>query len=223
MTQQPGCLRNTFTGIGCLTVLAVIGFGAWFFRGQLAEVYRTVRGAPDDNGSASEAILAVGRPSPEDLRSAEAKEGEIARRGGRDHIVFTPDEMASIIRDRLNPAARRVLDSIRITLERDRIALEADLLTQEFGSDLLGPLSGFIDPREPIRASGTAEVRAPGVIAWKIDEFVVASFPFPRPAIPLLVDRLTGGSDGVILLAVPATVGDVQIRPNGVTFYRRTG
>lgn len=223
MSERPGCLRNAFTGIGCLTVLVAIGFAAWFFRGQLADLYRSVRGISEDGGGATEAILTVGHPSPEDLRSAEEKEREITRRGGPDHIVLSADEMASIVRDRLNPAARRVLDSIRVTLERDRIALEADLLTQEFGSDLLGPLSGMIDPREPIRASGTVEVRAPGVVAWRIDEFIVASFPFPRPAIPVLVDRLTGGSDGMILLAVPATVGDVQVRPNGVTFYRRTG
>jgi hypothetical protein len=110
---------------------------------------------------------------------------------------------------------------LSVILERDRLSIQADLLTEAFGRDLLGPLQGIIDPREPIRVSGTAEIKVPGVVAWKIDEFVISSFPFPGPAIPVLVDRLTGGSDGVILIAVPPTVGDLRIRPDGVTFYRR--
>ena len=40
-------------------------------------------------------------------------------------------------------------------------------------------------------------------------------------SIPLLVDRLTGGTDGVLLIAVPPTVGEVRVRSEGVTFYRR--
>jgi hypothetical protein len=129
--------------------------------------------------------------------------------------------MASLIEDRLPGAATQALDSIAVTLESDRFTLEADLETERFGRDLLGPLRGMIDPREPIRISGPADLRAPGVIGWDVDEFRVASFPFPGPAIPVLVDRLTGGDGGVMLFAVPAEVGDLRILPGGVTFFRR--
>ena len=212
-----GCFKNVFAGIGCLAVSLLVVFGAWYFRAELAQGLRKLVG---ENGGGA-AALTVGHPSDAGLRSAEGKEAEIGRRDGPERIVLSADEMASIVEDRLTPAAKRAIDSLNVILERDRFSLQGQLLTDVFGRDLLGPLQGIIDPREPIRVSGTTDMRGPGVIAWEIDEFVISSFPFPGPAIPLLVDRLTGGSDGVILIAVPPTVGDVRIRSDGVTFYRR--
>ncbi|UCD25574.1 MAG: hypothetical protein JSW51_06575 [Gemmatimonadota bacterium] len=194
-----------------------IGVAAWYFRADIADAYRKLTGA---EGTAS-GSLTVGYPSDGDLFSAEQKEGEIAQRDGRSRIVMTAEEMASIVQDRLPSQAKRALDSLGVILERDRFSIQAELLTEIFGRDLLGPLQGIIDPREPIRISGPLEMRGPGVVAWNVDEFVIASFPFPGPAIPLLVDRLTGGTDGVLLIAVPPTVGAIRVRSDGVTFYRR--
>jgi hypothetical protein len=214
-----GCFRNVFAGIGCFVVAVVMAVVAWHYRADIADVYRSLA---DRSGEASEMPdFAIGYPSAEGLRAAERKESSIAGQGGAERIVLTADEMASLIQDRLDSRAKMALDSIRVRVESDRFSLEAELLTDVFGSDLLGPLRGIMDPREPVRVSGQAEVIAPGIVGWRIDEFVIASFPFPAPIIPTLVDRLTGGSDGVILISVPATVGDLRIRADGVTFYRR--
>jgi hypothetical protein len=70
--------------------------------------------------------------------------------------------------------------------------------------------------------SGPAVVVAPGRVAWRPDDFQVRAFPFPASLVPRLVDALTGGHDGTVPIAVPATVGDVRIQGSGVTFYRRT-
>ena len=214
-----GCFTNLFAGIGCLTVLCLGAVGAWYFRADIAEIYRSVVERETGGGATQ---LTMGFPSPAALQSAMEKERAIARRDGPERVVLSADEMASLIEDRLATEARQALDSITVTLGRGRFTLEAELQTESFGRDLLGPLRGMIDPREPIRVSGPAEIRAPGVIGWEIDEFRVASFPFPGPAIPVLVDRLTGGAGGAILFAVPAEVDDLRIRPDGVTLYRRT-
>jgi hypothetical protein len=213
-----GCFTNIFAGIGCLTVLALGLVGAWYFREDIADFYMSIVERDAVVGSSEPT---TGSPSPSALQSATEKEHAIAGRGGPDHVSLTADEMASLIEDRLPSTAKLALDSISVTLEQGRFTLEAQLETEQFGRDLLGPLRGMIDPREPIRISGPADVRAPGVIGWDIDEFRVASFPFPGPAIPVLVDRLTGGDGGVMLFAVPAEVGDMRLRPDGVTFYRR--
>ncbi len=214
-----GCFKNVFAGIGCLVVAVAVTIVAWHYRSDIADLYRSVA---DRSGEASELPdFAIGYPSPEGLRSAERKESSIAGQEGVERVVLTADEMASLIQDRLDPRARMALDSVRVRVEADRFSLEAELLTDVFGSDLLGPLGGILDPREPVRVSGPAEVVAPGIVGWRIDEFVIASFPFPAPVVPTLVDRLTGGSDGVILISVPASVGDLRIRADGVTFYRR--
>jgi len=212
------CFTNIFASIGCLTVFCLAACVLWFFRADIADVYR----AAVDRGSEVRLLQpTTGVPSPEALRAALDKEDAIARRDGPDSVALYADEMASLIADRLTSEAQQALDSIVVTLNQDRLSLDAAVRTEIFGRDLLGPLRGMIDPLEPIRVSGPADVRAPGVIGWEIDEFQVASFPFPGPAIPLLVDRLTGGTDGMLLFAVPAEVDDLRIKPDGVTFYRR--
>jgi hypothetical protein len=213
-----GCFKNFFAGIGCLAVALIVAIVAWHFRVEISDYVRDLTGRAGDG---SQPEFTIGYPSAESLQSARGKEESLSRAAGPERIVLAADEMASIIQDRLDARARRALDSIRVTLEPDRFSLEAVLLTEVFGRDLLGPLRGIIDPREPVRVSGSAEVVAPGIVAWRIDEFIVSSFPFPGPAIPVLVDRLTGGSDGVILISVPSTVGDIRVQPDGVTFYRR--
>jgi hypothetical protein len=213
-----GCFTNIFAGIGCLTVLALGLIGAWYFRDDIADLYVSIVERDTDPGPTEPT---TGHPSSSALRSAVDKERDIARSGGPDSVILDADEMASLIEDRLTRAARQALDSMTVTLELDRFTLEAALETERFGGDLLGPLRGMIDPREPIRISGPAKVRAPGVIGWDVDEFRVASFPFPGPAIPVLVNRLTGGDGGAMLFAVPAEVDDLKIMPDGVTFYRR--
>ena len=213
-----GCFTNFFATIGCLTVLIVGAIGAWYFREEITEVYRSV---VEQNGETGPALPATGHPSAEALQTALEKEEAIGRSDGPDRVQLSADEIASLVADRLSSDSKRALASITVTLERDRFVLNAQLRTELFGRDLLGPLRGMIDPREPIRVAGPADVRAPGVIEWEIDEFAVASFPFPGPAIPVLVDRLTGGQEGTMLFAVPAEVDDVRIRPGGVTFYRR--
>jgi hypothetical protein len=213
-----GCFTNIFAGIGCLTVLAVGLVGAWYFREDIADLYVSIVERDPTPGPTEPT---TGRPSSSALQSALDKERDIARSGGPDSVILVADEMASLINDRLSNVSKQALDSISVTLEPGRFTLEAELETERFGGDLLGPLRGMIDPREPIRISGPADVRAPGVIAWDIDEFRVASFPFPGPAIPVLVDRLTGGDGGVMLFAMPAVVDDLEILSDGVTFYRR--
>jgi hypothetical protein len=59
------------------------------------------------------------------------------------------------------------------------------------------------------------------VLAWEPNEFSVRSIPFPRAAIPAIVNRLTGGDTGQMLFGVPSTIAEIRIEPNKMTFFRR--
>jgi hypothetical protein len=146
----------------------------------------------------------------------------MASRTGPATVTLTAEELAALIRDGLDPVARRSLDSIRVVLARDRLALEAQLLTAGLERGMLGPLGSIVDAREPVRLAGPAAVTAPGTVGWTPDEIVLRAFPFPAGVIPRLVNTIMGVRDGVVPLAVPPTVGDLRIREDGVTFYRRT-
>lgn len=221
---MPGCLRNFLASVGCLTLLVLGGLLAWTYRAQLAGLYRSLwRGQAVTTTSGEVGELppaASGRPTPEALRAARRKEELMARPDGPSYVVLTASEMAALVADGLAPSAREALDSMEVTLLDDRLVLEA-LLQVSLVVGSLGPFAGMFDGREPITVAGPARLKSPGIVAWEPDSLVVRAFPFPRAAIPALVHRLTGGRDGELLLPVPATVGDLKIRPGGVTFYRR--
>lgn len=218
-----GCLKSAFALVGCATLLVAGGIVAYEYREQIAgaarSVLREVGHAEETDGAAGEA---VGWPSAESLRSAKRKRAAMARTPGPAYVVFTPDEMASLIEQGLEAAARAALDSLHVVVSGDRFALRASLRTSIFGRELLGPFEGLLEDREPLEMAGPARFARTGVIAWQPDHFRLRAFPFPRALVPRLVNRLTGRDDGTVPILVPGTVGDVRIRADGITFYRRT-
>jgi hypothetical protein len=130
--------------------------------------------------------------------------------------------MASLVAAGLGIAGRAAVDSLVVTLDENRLGLQAVLNTSLLGAALPDPLRAILSDTEPIRVSGGARVAAMGAVAWEPDSFVVRSFPFPRSAVPVLVNKLTGRPDGIVPIPVPRAVGDLRIRPSGVTFYRRS-
>jgi hypothetical protein len=206
----------------------VTGAVAWKFRDEIRGLYHSQVESRLRNGdgrssttpaSPADSDPSVGTPSTRALRSAERKEARIAQPDGPAYVVLTADEMASLVDARLDTAARQALDSLRVSLAEDRFIVEGQIRTDAF-SVIVGPLAGFLAPREPLRAAGPARLQRAGVIGWRPDEFALRSFPLPAGAIPHLVNQVTGGDDGAFHISVPPTVGDVRVRPDGVTFYR---
>jgi hypothetical protein len=211
-----GCLRNVFAMVGCATVLVVGGVVSWQYRAQLTGLYRSLTGTPGGLGSASS-----GRATDSTLASAIAKREALARRNGPAYVVFSAGEVAALVVDGLDPVARAAVDSVTVTLERDRFTLHALLRTGLFTEDLLGPFAGLVGALEPMVVAGPARVAGAGLVAWQPDAFTIRQFPFPASVVPRLVNRMAGRSDGAFPITVPPTVGDLRIRVDGVTFYRR--
>lgn len=220
---EGGCFKNLLAGIGCLTVMVAGGIAGWHYRAQLGGLYRSIveRRSPAAPAPSADPVASTGRPSAQALESARGKRNLMAQPGGSAYVTFTADEMAALIADGLGPAGRAALDSMTVTLRDDRFEFRAVLKTEALRGALPGPLAGVLSAREPISVSGPARVAAKGAVAWEPDSFAVRSFPFPRSAVPVLVNKLTGRPDGIVPIPVPTTVGDLRIRPDGVTVYRR--
>ncbi len=214
-----GCLKNIFAALGCVTVLVFGTMVGWRYRTQFVDAYRAFRGVPVVAAAAFDE--GPGRPSADGLRSALRKHERMSRLDGPELVSMSAAEIASRIRDGLDPLGRRALDSLTVTLEEGRFVMEAVLVTEVWGRDALGLLGGLLRPFEPVRVAGPARIERRGVMAWEPLEFSVRSLPFPGVAIPPIVNRLTGGDTGLILLVVPTTVADIRISPGKATLYRR--
>lgn len=219
MERVRGCFRNVLAAVGCVTVLAVGSVAGWQYRAQLGDAYRwavaRVRGAVGD------VAADTGRPTAAGRRSAERKEAAIARQGGPAYVVLTASELAALIQDRLDPAARIVLDSLQVALDEGRVAVLAQVRTDRLSAVVQGPVADLLGPRQPVVLSGPVSIARPGRLVWTPEEAEVRGFPLPRAATARLVDHVTGGTDGMLIITVPEAVGDVRVRADGITFYRR--
>lgn len=214
-----GCLRNVLAGVGCVTLVILGAAAGYHYRAQLRGLVESVaprRAAGDPPG------WVAGLASEDALAAARRKEARMASPGGPATVALSAAELAALIEDGLDPVARGALDSIRVVLAPDRFALEALLVTSALERGVLGPLGDMVDAREPVRLAGAAAMRGPGRVVWMPDEIVLRAFPFPASLVPRLVNAIMGVRDGTVPIAVPPTVGDLRIREDAVTFYRRS-
>lgn len=209
-----GCLTLPFRILGCLGLIVLLAAG-YLYRDRVLQVISDWRGG--DRKSAE----TVGRPTEGGVRRALDKIDSL-NAWRADSVVLSAAEMASLVGAGLDPAFRRQVDSVAVTLGNKRIGIEASLLTDRIPRSVLGPLGSMVDKREHLSAAGTVELVEPGRAVWIVDRLTLGGFPFPREMIPRLLERALGSHSSEVPLAVPHGIRAVRIRPTGVSLFGST-
>lgn len=208
-----GCLSLPFRLLGLLIVASVVYLG-WTERARIAPYWHRLTDRP-----AATAAGTSGRPGELSLQRATDKVDSL--NGWRaDSVTLTASEMASLVGAGLDPRVRAELDSLEVTLGEGRIAVAGKIRTAGLPRDVLGPLAGAFNDREPIRGAGPVQVTGPGLAEWRLDAFQVRDFEFPREMVPRIVGLLAGDKrDSVLAIVIPPGIGRVRVHPDGVTLY----
>jgi hypothetical protein len=209
-----GCLTAPFRVLGCLVLIALLLAG-WLFRDQLVREARrllpgTERPAP---------VEGVGRPGSRSLATGRSKVDSL--NGWRaDSVVLSASELASLIRNGLDPEVRSQLDSLQVRLLEGEVAIDARLHTARLPKGALGPFTVALRPVEPVEAAGPIRVIGPGEGEWVVRSFKLRDIPIPQDLAPVLVARALGDSTRqTVPLRIPAGVRRVRIDPRGVVLY----
>jgi hypothetical protein len=213
-----GCLKGLFR-LGCaIAILAVIGLIYWFRE----PIMRT--GARWFGGSQAlppVADTAVGAPTPRATASGDTKLSSLSAPGGPDSVILTPNEMASLIGAGIDWNVRKMYDSLRVELQEGKLVIHARLDTRALPPGTLGPFSGMLGPREPLRMGGTVSVERPGIARFKVEDISVRGIEFPGPVVNSIAKQMAGAaSNGAIPVKVDPAVSDVAVHPTGVVLYR---
>lgn len=204
-----------------LLLLLLIGAVAWWYRDPILHAASRWLG-PRRTALPPVTDTAVGAPTPGAVTSGRNKLAELARPGGPDSVVLTPNEMASLIGSGINWTVRRGFDSLRVELLNGTFAVHARLETRVLPKDALGPFAGMLAEREPLRIAGPIAIAWPGEARWMIRELSLRGFPFPEPVVKKVAQQVAGaGADGAVPVAVDRAIADVAVHPTGVVLYRR--
>lgn len=215
-----GCLKE-LTRLGCLAAVVLAAIAVWWFREPILRTGARWFG-PHAEALPPTSDIAVGAPTPAAVQSGRAKLRQLARSGGPDSVVLSPNEMASLIGAGVDWNVRRAFDSLRVELLEGEVAVHARLDTREIPADALGPFGGMLAPREPLRMAGPLTLERPGTARWKIRELSVRGIAFPGPVVAQLAHRVAGADGGgAVAVRVDRVIGDVAVHPTGVTLYRR--
>ena len=203
-----------------LVLLAIVLLAAWWYRDPILHTASRWLG-PKRTNLPPVADTAVGAPTPRALSSGNEKLAQLARPGGPDSVVLTPNEMAALIGSGIDWGVRRSFDSLRVELLDGSLAVHARLDTRTLPKETLGPIAGMLEEREPLRLAGPLTIQRPGTARWTLRELSVRGCPFPQPEVQQ-VSRKLAGSDaaGGIAVTVSPAIAAIDIRPTGVILYR---
>src|SRR3954462_12674146 len=212
-----GCLKGLFR-LGCaIAILVAIALIYWF----RDPIMRTgARWFGRSQALPSVADTAVGAPTPGATASGQSKLRSLGNAAGPDSVILTPNEMASLIGAGIDWNVRKMYDSLRVELQEGKLIVHARLDTRALPPGSLGPFSGMLGPREPLRMGGKVTIERPGTARFKIDDISLRGIELPGPFVNSITKQMTGASNGAIPLKVDPAVSDVAVHPTGVVLYR---
>ena len=214
-----GCLKGLFR-LGALAAIAGVLLALWWFREPLVRTGARWFGRSQPLPPVAD--TAVGAPTPAAVASGQAKLRSLGGGAIPDSVVLTANEMASLIGGGIDWTVRKTYDSLRVELLDGAFAIHARLDTRSLPPDALGPLAGFVQPREPLRLGGTLAIERPGTARFTVREISVRGIAFPAPAVKSIARQVAGAdADGGIPVRVDPAITDIAIRPTGVVLYRR--
>ena len=213
-----GCLRR----IGCLIILVVLGFLAWFYRDQLMGLIH--RG----NATAASASGVVWEPLT-DAGAARART-TISTLGQRQGPVFAnvhAGDLASYIFVALSKQLPPSAKDAQAAVINDKLYLRAVVNPAELGGTrVLGPMASVLGSRDTLLFGGTFEVVHPGLAEYHVQELKIAHLKIPAQLIPRVVQQIEQGSrpqgvaEDALPLVVPNFIGDVRVARGQVTLYK---
>ncbi|HEX2781481.1 MAG TPA: hypothetical protein VHM30_18400 [Gemmatimonadaceae bacterium] len=205
--------------IGCLVVLLLGVVVGWLLRDQ---IFRGSR-------SESSATAAAGweRLSPEGSARMRTALANLQKPRGPVFVTVRPADLASYVYEQLARQLPPSADSVEAGAFGERLYVRASVKPSDFGgSDVLGPLAGFLSERERMQFGGAFRIIRPGLAEFRVQEIRFRDFPVPSGAIPRLLRRIEKGarpagvSEDGLPLVVPSYIGDVRVEPGRVTLYR---
>ena len=204
-------VRNLFAGIGCLTVLVILGVVAWIFRDDIESWMR------------SRNEIVMGEPSPELAIVAEEKIQELIEGRGDRETRFTEAELQSYVQYRLVDRLPPGVGDPAVDLLDSTIAVSAalDFTRLDVGGAAVENLRRVMGDSATVTSEIYPTVGGPGSGRIEVLTLQAGVFPVPPMLIGTAIQGLGLPSEGrVVILAIPADVIELRIESETLVLIR---
>jgi len=203
-----GCVRRIFTLLLLVGAVAL----AWYQRDRIRSVWRSF--------TARDAAPQVASPALAD--SAQAKLASLSR--DRERVALSQAEVQSLVQFRVASYLPKYIVAPEVTLERDRIRVQARVPTAEFPRmEELVDVIGFLPDTTVVGITGKLIPLTGPRVGLAVDEVTAARVPLPRGLIPTLLRRFgrkdePGLPPDALALPLPAGASTAYVRGDSVIF-----
>lgn len=202
-------IRNFLARIGCLTLIAVAVFGAWYFRADISIALGRV-----------EVIAPASEPSESLARQAEEKLTSLSNDGDA-QVSFTESELQSLLTFRVAPYLPRGIEDPLVEV-RDTVIILSALIRPDELEEFATPelLQQFLADTARVAATLIPGLRRPGMGQVTVTSLQAGALVIPALAVPFVLQSLevpgmdASGSDILIPLSQSVsgiTTGDASI------------
>jgi len=203
-----GCLSLPFRLLS-LVVLAALLLLGYTYHDEIRRWVHAWTAAP---------ASAEGTVDPGALDESRRKLGRLGV--GRDSVVLTATEVATLLAGEANDRLPHSADSLTVRLGHDEIDVRVLVDPRPLG---VGPILPVLRDREWVEAGGRVMYRRPGVAEWDITRARLRGIPIPRAVISRLLRRLAGTPDGTAEIPLPPAVTGLRTEPRGLVLYGGRG
>ena len=199
-----GCFRRL---AGLVIVLLLLAVGLWWFRDDVSDAWRRVRGGE----TVAEA------PSPEVAERAEEKLADLGA-GRSERVALSGVELQSLVLYSYGDLFPAFVREPRVDVEEGRLRLDARVPT-----DALGSLPGAAQAQALLPDTADVTIVADllplgdGRAALAVDEITAARIPVPSAMVPRLLERMgrvsePGLPEDALAVRLPPGVGSAYMR-----------
>lgn len=234
--------------VGCVTVLALAGAGAWWLYGGGMPSF--VRNAASKVGEAKPATGSkpIAWASLNDARiSATDALAQLERPTGPAYVTLGPGDVAGFLADGLKGILPMSARGAQVAIVDDRLRLRAAVPLRELGGEVLPSLLRAVlkNPNnddqngktvdamksggetDTVEMAGTLEIIHPGLGQFHVREFRVRDIDVPPRLIPPILRALraraaaTDSSAGEsIAIMLPKSIADIRVSRGRITLYK---
>lgn len=237
----PAIVRSTITRIqgfmsclskvGCLTVVVIVGAGAWWAYGGDVPTF-FARGGRISMPATTASDTSRKRIAWATMNEAQTPPADaiaaLERPNGPAYITLGAGDLAGFLADGFGRVLPQSAKGVQVAIVDDVVRVRAEIPLRALGGKALPEfVSDLLSARDTVEMAGSLEMLHAGLAQFRVREVIVRGIPLPPRVVPALLSALRKSApqresvaSDAVALQLPKSVSDIRVSRGRVTLYK---